>query len=112
MKPSKYQESIFDFVKNGTGNAIVDAVPGSGKTTTIVKALEFIPPNLDVLFCAFNKHIADELKTRVPANCSVGTLNSLGWQICLKRVGYIKLNVNKVDNILRYNVYNDKSKGR
>ena len=29
---STYQQAIFDFVENGTGNAIVEAVAGSGKS--------------------------------------------------------------------------------
>ena len=27
--PSKYQEAIFDFVKNGSGNAVIEAVAGA-----------------------------------------------------------------------------------
>lgn len=41
--PSVYQEAIFDFIINGKGHGVVEAVAGSGKTTTIVKALEYIP---------------------------------------------------------------------
>lgn len=41
--PSKFQENIFQFIINGKGHAVVEAVAGSGKTTTIVKALEYIP---------------------------------------------------------------------
>jgi hypothetical protein len=37
---SAYQTRVFDFVEHGTGNAIVRAVAGSGKTTTIVEALK------------------------------------------------------------------------
>jgi ATP-dependent exoDNAse (exonuclease V) beta subunit len=35
---SAYQTKIFDFVRSGGGNTIVNAVAGSGKTTTIVEA--------------------------------------------------------------------------
>jgi len=41
--PSKYQVGIFDFIVNGKGHGVVEAVAGSGKTTTIVKALEYLP---------------------------------------------------------------------
>lgn len=44
--PSIHQEKIFDFIINGKGHAVVEAVAGSGKTTTIVKALEYIPLSL------------------------------------------------------------------
>ena len=33
--PNKYQEEIIDWVKNGTGNALIDAKAGSGKTSTL-----------------------------------------------------------------------------
>ena len=41
--PSPYQLAIFEFIQDGVGNALVEAVAGSGKTTTIVKALEITP---------------------------------------------------------------------
>ena len=39
---SKYQKDIFDFVKNGQGNAVVEASAGAGKSTTLIKCLDFI----------------------------------------------------------------------
>jgi DNA helicase-2/ATP-dependent DNA helicase PcrA len=59
---SKFQIPVFEFVEHGSGNAIVNAVAGSGKTTTIVEALKLIKGSS--LFLAFNKSIADELKGR------------------------------------------------
>jgi DNA helicase-2/ATP-dependent DNA helicase PcrA len=59
---SQYQKAIFRFVKSGEGNAIVEAVAGSGKTTTIVEALSKAKGSS--IFLAFNKAIADELKNR------------------------------------------------
>lgn len=79
FKPSPFQQTIFDFISNGDGNAVVEAVAGSGKTTTIVKALALTSKADKVLFCAFNKHIADELSSRSPKHVKVGTLHSLGF---------------------------------
>lgn len=59
---SKYQQAIFDFVENGSGNAVVEAVAGSGKTTTIVEAVKRVKGSSILL--AFNKTIAEELKAR------------------------------------------------
>lgn len=78
FKPSIYQQAIFDFIQHSTGNAVVNAVAGSGKTTTIVKALELIPSTDAVYFLAFGKAIAEEIKTRVPSYVNVSTLHSLG----------------------------------
>lgn len=80
FKPSKYQQEIFDWVKEGTGSAIVEAVAGSGKTTTIVQALNHIDATKKCIFLAFNKSIADELKLRVPKNVYAATFHSVGFR--------------------------------
>ncbi len=77
-KWSRYQDDVFAFVEDGHGHAVVNAVAGSGKTTTIVEAARRLPPGMDALFLAFNKHIADELATRLPANVKAKTLHSFG----------------------------------
>lgn len=59
---STYQQNIFHFVATGTGNAIVVAVAGSGKSTTIVEAMKLALGQS--IFLAFNKAIADELKRK------------------------------------------------
>lgn len=41
--PSTYQQRIFDWVAKGRGSALVKAVAGSGKTTTIMNCLRYIP---------------------------------------------------------------------
>lgn len=82
FKPSKYQTKIFNFIKTGKGNAVVSAVAGSGKTTTLLEALKLIPLDKTVLFLAFNKSIAEELKVRVPKtkNIEVTTVHGLGYK--------------------------------
>lgn len=59
---SEYQKNIFSFVKSGVGNAIVVAVAGSGKSTTIVEAMKLVQGSS--IFLAFNKAIAEELKAK------------------------------------------------
>ena len=78
--PSKYQAAVYHFITDGSGNAVVDAVAGSGKSTTIVNALNLIPEDKSVLFLAFNKAIVEELKIKVGMlpNVDVKTLHSLG----------------------------------
>jgi len=78
--PSKYQIAVFDFITKGEGNAVVEAVAGSGKTTTIVKALDLTSTDSSVAFLAFNKHIADELRRRAPKHVQVSTLHALGFK--------------------------------
>ena len=80
FKPSKYQTAVYQHVTDGTGNAVIDAVAGSGKSTTIVNALKLIPVTLKVLFLAFNKAIVEELKIKIGQldNVEIKTLHSLG----------------------------------
>lgn len=61
-KWSPYQTAIFNFVEKGSGNAIVEAVAGSGKSTTIIEAMKLVKGSS--IFLAFNKAIADELKNK------------------------------------------------
>lgn len=78
--PSKYQQATYDFIQSGSGNAVLNAVAGSGKSTTLVTALNYIPSDQSVLFLAFNKAIVEELynKTAFLENVEVMTLHSLG----------------------------------
>lgn len=82
--PSVYQEKIFDFVEHGVGNAVISATAGSGKTSTIVSAMKYIPSSHKCLFIAFNKSIVAELDSRLTnkhTNVKVRTAHSLGYTI-------------------------------
>ena len=86
MNFSNYQLDIFDAVENGSNNLAINAVAGSGKTTTIVTACKRLRlPESKVKFLAFNKLIAEELKTKLRGYAEVSTLHSFGYQI-LKRI--------------------------
>jgi DNA helicase-2/ATP-dependent DNA helicase PcrA len=100
---SSYQKNIFDFIANGTGDLLVQAVAGSGKTTTIIESLKFIPEGNDVLFLAFNKSNVDSLKTKVMEGVEVKTLHSLGFQ-ALMSLGRRKVDENKIPNLVRENI--------
>ncbi len=112
FKPSKYQSAIFEFVKNETGNGVVNACAGSGKTTTIVSALDMIQTNKRVLFCAFNKRIADELQKRVPKHVRAATLNSIGWGILRSMKADCKLDAKKNDAMVYAVAKKEKGEGQ
>lgn len=108
FKPSIYQQKIFDWIKNGTGNGVIDAKAGSGKTSSIVKALEMIPRNKSVIFLAFNTSARDELNERVPQwavdQKAVRTLNSLGfaaWARQMGGYGQLRVDGSKTATIIR-----------
>ena len=105
FKPSSFQQAIFHEVEYSTDNLVIEAVAGSGKTTTIIEALKLLKDR-KVLFLAFNKAIADTLKDRVPANVEACTLNSYGFKACMKGLNkkFIKVDPNKTTAILRFEV--------
>lgn len=81
--PSPRQQAIFDHAVEPQ-SLIVDAVAGSGKTTTLVELLKRLPNDPDsilppaVLFLAFNKLIAETLATRCPKTVLCKTFHSVG----------------------------------
>lgn len=86
FQPSKYQKAVYTYIQIGKGNAVLDAVAGSGKSTTIVNALKLIQPDKKILFLAFNKSIVEELKIKIGnlPNVDICTLHSLGCKAVLK----------------------------
>ena len=100
--PSPYQQAIFDWITEGKGkNLVVEAVAGSGKTTTGVMALELLNPALLTAFIAFNSHIVKELKARAPEHVNVMTYHSLGYRQCRTAWGNeIVIDEDKVRKIL------------
>jgi len=78
-KPSVYQQAILDWFKTETSNGIIQAVAGSGKTSTLVMlAREMAKSGKSGVFLAFNKAIAEELKRKLPANVVASTFHALG----------------------------------
>lgn len=101
------QQAIFDWVEKGSGSAIVEAVAGAGKTTTIVEAARRMSAASDretILLCAYNTKIATELKGRVAGirGVEAGTFHSAGFK-ALRRAaaGRLSVDANKVRNLAR-----------
>src|SRR5882724_11396683 len=113
--PSSQQQKIFDFIISGEGNAIIDAKAGSGKTTTIIEGMKFIPKTglmpSRAVFLAFNKSIATTLQQRIPRGYLASTFHALGFR-ALRESGIVESRV-KVDGTkcrkILYNImdYND-----
>jgi len=102
---SSLQVAIFDEVKSlsqrDSGALVVEAGPGSGKTTTAVEALRVIPVGQRVVFVSFNKHTAEQLKLRVPANVEACTVNSFGWRAVRSAFRGCKMDDWKTRNAMR-----------
>jgi superfamily I DNA/RNA helicase len=79
---SQQQKAIFDQIAEGESdrNVVITARAGTGKTTTIIEAGKYAPEE-NILYCAFNKRIEQELSTRlmdVPG-AEAKTLHALGF---------------------------------
>jgi len=92
---SQYQQNIFAFAQSGTGNAVVEAVAGSGKSTTIVECLNRIQGSS--IFLAFNKAIAEELKAR---GVNARTFHSLTFSPVTKARNCRNIDSNKLRSIV------------
>lgn len=75
--PTPEQQAIVAAAQNTTSNLIISALAGAAKTSTLVLIAEALPKTR-MLCLAFNKRIAEEMKARLPANCTPMTLNALG----------------------------------
>ena len=112
MNLSPYQIDIFNEVENGTDNIAINAVAGSGKTTTIVMACKRLHlDERDVKFLAFNKLIAEELKEKLKGYADVSTLHAFGLSI-LKRIYnnpqykmYVKVDSWKYQKYVKENIF-------
>lgn len=105
---SEYQLAVFNWFQTYAETdldqlraLIVKAVAGSGKTTTIVAAAEYIPPNAPACFLAFNRAIAQELANRLPSHVESRTLNSLGMRAVSQHFRKVNVDSGKLRKIVR-----------
>lgn len=74
---SDFQLAVFDFLERGTGSGRIDAVAGSGKSTTTEEGYKRLPRHINAKVFAFNRKIAKDMEARgVPA----ATFHSLGYR--------------------------------
>lgn len=104
--PSIYQQAVFDWIANRKpgSNLMVDAVAGSGKTTTAVWGFDFVEPDTNAVFLAFNKHIQIELQNRLPKNAACMTYHAMGLKIITKAVGRVQIDADKIEKHLKQTV--------
>lgn len=100
MKWSAQQEVAFEFAKNGVGSAIIEAVAGSGKTTTLVELVTRLKGT--VAFCAYNKAISVEIGERLEGRVDKtkvksGTFHSFGFQAWRKIAPNVKMEGKKLN---------------
>lgn len=110
---SNYQKAIFKDIAKGQGNTLVIARAGAAKTSSLVQGSKYLPRRKSSLFCAFNKHIQEELKLRLGSYVECLTLHSLGFRAIKLRFGTdgfgeIELNNRKCWEIVKSFIGDDK----
>lgn len=114
FKLSSYQQDILDFfINHPQDNIYINALAGSGKSSTICMLTEHTTTS-DV-YVAFNKSIAEEFKTKIKnTKTKVYTLHGLAFMIMnnnLEEKATIGFGVNNkavVDNLKMYKIIGDK----
>lgn len=105
MKFSPNQEQIFTLALKEE-SAIINAVAGSGKTTTVMELARRMP--LSGILLAFNKAIAEELSKDLPPNFKASTFHALGFSILKQRLGgKIKVDAKKVFSLIKLSGMNE-----
>lgn len=88
MKLTKEQEDIIQ----STGDIKINAVAGSGKTTTIIEYAKARPSTSQILYLAFNKSVKMQAVKRFAdaglSNVQVETAHSLAYRHIVFRYGY------------------------
>ena len=79
-------------ILNSSGNIKINAVAGSGKTTTIIEYAGSRPSDSKILYLAFNKSVKDEAKKKFAErglkNVKVETAHSLAYGRIVPKYGY------------------------
>lgn len=89
---SPEQEAIFNWFAHGEGNLVVRARAGTGKTTTILRAIRSARETTGILLCAFNKRIAEELNRKLTHGGAVAkTLHSVGFDLIRRNWSNIRV---------------------
>ena len=88
--PSVFQQAIFDAAVEGENNLVIEAVAGSGKSTTLLQLVSQVEGNGIIM--SFNKAIATELGNKLTqiksrAYFSAKTVHSVGMQILRENGG-------------------------
>lgn len=97
--PTPEQQAVFDAISSGTGHVAVEAVAGSGKTTTAIGCASL--GSGKVGFVAFSKPIAEELKGRLNGTARACTMHSLGLAAVRKAHPSIQVDENKPTRLLQ-----------
>lgn len=94
------QLSIYQEAEFGDGNMVIRARAGSGKTYTLVNIAKRLPQSKSKTFIAFNKHIQQELKTKLPHDTFCYTSHGLGYSAIKRKYKDCEIDEFKSDKVI------------
>lgn len=99
--PTDEQLAIIEATRTSKDNLLVNALAGTGKTSTIEMLCRAIT-DIPILYIAFNKRVVTEAKERMPGHVECLTQNSLGHRVWAQATGRkLVLANDKMRTILR-----------
>lgn len=108
FRPNQYQQAYFDWIVNGYGNCVIEAYAGTGKTTTILEGLKYIPSSEKVLMVYFNTHNIEDAKNKIEKlkyrNVTVSGFHKIGYRFFCAKSIMPKENKYKYVNYVRQNI--------
>lgn len=105
FKPSAEQQAYFDWIKESWGSALVEAVAGSGKTTTLVQGLQYMEGS--IFFGAYGKDAATDIQTKARKakvdrqGIRMSTMHSAGFGAFRQAFPRVAVDDRKVGNLIR-----------
>lgn len=102
FQPSPQQAAFFDWITNGTGSCILEAVAGAGKTTTLVQGLARMSGK--AFFGAFSKNIVEEIRVKVAHlgnSVTVNTMHAEGFGALRRAFKNVRVDNDKCRDIYR-----------
>lgn len=98
--PSEPQLDILDVFQKSDDNIFIEAVAGSGKSSTLAWLMSY-RPDLVGAYIAFNKDIVVEMEPKCPELIEVRTRHSYGYRAVAKAIGKrLFIDKYKIKNIL------------
>lgn len=96
------QEAIWTELVNGESNVEVQALAGTGKSTTAREGIHRIKEagrKGSIAYAVFNKHVAAEFQKSLPPGAIAGTLHALGFKMLKSKLGNVSIEQYKVDRL-------------
>lgn len=101
--PNPFQLKVLESIAFGSGNLVVSALAGSGKTSLLVMTASLFKAmgESSVGYLAFNVSIKNELNERLPTGYAATNSHSLGMQVCKQVNAKTRVDFNKWRTISR-----------